>query len=206
MSNHSKALTLLPWFVNGTLNETEQSLVAAHLDDCEECRVAVDRLIAVSASFNAPDDVVAAWEQSARPAAADFIDRLDEQPALPATEERSHAPWFRRHVRGVIAACTVIAVALGITLSSPEREPFRTLSRPFSGTESRPIVQIVFSPDATEASIRRVLLQDGNEVLSGPTRQGVYRVALGKEQRSDVFVARLKHNPDVIYVEQETRP
>jgi len=196
MNDHSEMQELLPWFVNGSLNEAEQSRVDAHLGECPECKLAVEQLVTVSAEFNLstdiPDDLVDAGRRG--------LDRFME--GLPPRRDSVRT----RRVRSAVAVCGVAVIAIAIAFAIPGGDTFRTLSKVLPASETRPVVQVVFSPEATEKTIRELLLQDGNEVLSGPTRQGVYRVALGEGQRSDIFVARLERNPDVIFVEAEKSP
>lgn len=196
MNDHSEMQELLPWFVNGSLNEAEQSRVDAHLGECPECKLAVEQLVAVSAEFNLstdiPDDLIDAGRQGVET----FLE------GLPPQRDSAVAGW----IRSAIAVCSVAVVVIAIAFAIPGGDTFRTLSKVLPAAERRPVVQVVFSPEATEKTIRELLLQDGNEVLSGPTRQGVYRVALGAGQRSDIFVARLERNPDVIFVEAEKSP
>jgi hypothetical protein len=77
-----------------------------------------------------------------------------------------------------------------------------TLSSPIA--KNLPVVQIVFRSDTTEQTIRDVLLTNGNTVLSGPTRNGVYRVGTDTIQDARILMARLKSNPSILFVEVET--
>ena len=191
MNDHIKVQELLPWFVNGSLNEGEQSLVDNHLPGCEACRNAIEQLIAVSAQFNVADDVQ--MDDASRAADA-FVE------GLPPRARALGGPVWRQPALAVFGA---FAIGLLIWFVVPNEDRFRTLSRTSVESAARPVIQVVFSPEATEKSIRGILLQDGNRVLSGPSRQGVYRVALGEDQRSDIFVARLRRDPDVIFVAEE---
>ena len=38
LRTHHEAESLLPWFVNGTLDDEERRQVAQHLEDCAHCR------------------------------------------------------------------------------------------------------------------------------------------------------------------------
>lgn len=191
MTHHLEIQELLPWFVNGSLNEAEQSLVDEHLDDCDDCSAAVKQLIDLSARFNSAGPAIAS------PDINTFIDNLPPQAATVPRRSRWQVP--------VLAACALLVVAaVSMTYLMPD-DVYRTLSRSEPGHHSRPVVQVVFSPEATEREIRELLLQGDNQVLSGPSRHGVYRVLLGQTQRSDIYIARLKHNPDVIFVDREEK-
>jgi hypothetical protein len=191
MNDHVKVQELLPWFVNGSLNEGEQSLVDSHLPGCEVCRTAVEQLIAVSARFNVADEM--RMEEVSRAADA-FVKRLP-----PRSKRLAGSAWRQP----ALAVCGAFVIGLVIWFAFPNEDRFRALSRTSVESAVGPVIQIVFSPEATEKAIRGILLHDGNRVLSGPSRQGVYRVALGEGQRSDIFVARLRRDPDVIFAAEE---
>jgi anti-sigma factor RsiW len=188
---HDEVQTLLPWFVNGTLNEREQSTVSAHLETCTQCWEDFQEVQQIVRRFHTPALVpplqVSAW-------AGDFVAGLprDARPTI-----------SRSRAMTVASACIVFVVAIG--LLPPSVSYYRTLSTPAVVLDGR-IIQVVFRPDATEQVIREILLDDGNEVLSGPTRQGVYRIRLGQGQLSGVYVARLRQRPEVIFVEAEANP
>lgn len=189
---HEDVKELLPWFVNGTLNESEQSLVDEHLEDCGECKADVDRLIQLAGPFSSPDPFD---RVDAGAAAHAFVEALPER--------RQHGGQARRQFIATAAGFVIVAVGLVVALQPQQR--FRTLTSTPAGAGDKDVVQVVFKPDATESTIREVLLFEGNVVLSGPSRLGVYRVAVSNED-SDVYIARLEHDPNVIFVEKETDP
>jgi hypothetical protein len=201
MSAHQQVKVLLPWFVNGSLNEAEQSFVDEHLQTCDQCRQDVEQLVLISAEFNLPTES-ARWQDVARRAAANFVAGLDAAESRPSTS-RTKA---RSRPLAWVTAAVACTFFLAVLLLLPAGDVYRTLGG-LGGTHTEAtVIQVVFSPDATEQSIRTLLLDDGNEVLSGPTRQGVYRVSLGEALNGDVYVARLKHHPDVIFVQKEMTP
>ncbi len=194
MNDHNELKTLLPWFLNGSLNEGEQSRMAEHLKQCKQCQQDARDLVQIARRFHPKKDLAPVTE-AARRSAADFMTTLDAATPRPR----------RNAIRLTTAAALLGCLALGLTLLLPPQDAYRTLGTSISGS-NRDVVQIVFSATATEQSIREVLLANEKEVLSGPTRQGVYRVALGEDQRAEIVVARLRNHPDVIFAEHEVRP
>lgn len=188
MKDHLEIQELLPWFVNGSLNEEEHSLVGEHIAECDTCGKAVTQLLSISAQFNAQDPELPHRNINA------FIDNLPSQ--------STNSPG-RRWLRPAMAACAVIGLAIVLIFTFPSQDRYRTLGRSESDLKGRAVIQVVFSPNAREREIRKLLLEDGNEVLSGPSRHGVYRVLLGPGQRSEIYIARLQHNPDVVFVDRE---
>lgn len=191
MNSHARVQELLPWFVNGSLNEGEQSLVDAHLEECPECRISVEELVAVAAKFSASDPFDLAWRSDA---VCSFMDQLPPKPGVV-----SESAWLRP----TMAVFGALAIAAVLLVGLPRTDAFRTLSFGEHVRDAPPVVQVVFGSDTTEKTIRDILLEDGNRVIGGPTQQGVYRVALGTSEDADVFIARLKHNPNVIFVTEE---
>lgn len=61
-----------------------------------------------------------------------------------------------------------------------------------SGGDARAIAQIAFSPNATEAEIRELLLETGAILVDGPSALGIYRVAFESADALDAGVARMK--------------
>ncbi len=191
MTDHKEIRELIPWFVNGTLNESEQSLLDAHVRECDECRREVEDLVRLSSKFGWPQEVIE-LQDSGRAAAADFVE------ALPETGAAGARPAWAVPV--LVTIC--VAVAATLTTMIPPQDEFRTRSTKPGVVVAAPVVQVVFQERATEKAIRETLLAGGNVVLSGPSTLGVYRVAVTSGE-SDAYIARLERNPDVIFAEEE---
>ena len=175
MKHHETANQLLPWFINGSLNETEHTLVNAHLKICDVCQREVNELIHVSKQFNDPS-IDGIWEGSRRKARAQFLTSLGAHAGEPDITD--HHDSLRRPEKSTVVtlasfACLLLLASIMVFIS-PSEDKFETLSMTRDATT--PIVQIVFSPNATNHSINKVLFAKGNTVLSGPTRHGVYRI------------------------------
>ena len=74
---HDDVRGLLPWYLNGTLEEAEASLVRAHLEDCSECRadLAVHENMRVAVTQDEATPILPAVTANS------LLDRL-EHPAL----------------------------------------------------------------------------------------------------------------------------
>ena len=192
MTNHQQIRELMPWFVNGTLNEAEQSLVHQHLLTCTTCKKEVEELVQLSAQFGWPNDGIEPQE-SHRLASADFIASLPER-------HQTLPTWM---IAGVAASVIVVAVAIAFLL--PAGPVYQTLSSDQAAPADTSVIQVVFRENATERVIRNTLYENDNVVLSGPSRLGVYRVAVSDNEGA-VYIARLANNPDVIFVQLESHP
>jgi hypothetical protein len=196
MNEHSEVKSLLPWFLNGTLDEHEQARLTEHLGRCEECQDDARKMVRMARMFSpqAGQDEI---RSATRRASADFVATLHLQGT------RTRARW--RPGRTVTVVVMLLMLGIGISVMWPRTDLYRTLGTTPTDMQGE-VVQIVFSSDASEKSIREVLLANDNKVLSGPTRQGVYRVALGAGQRVEIVIARLQNHPDVIFAEHEMSP
>jgi hypothetical protein len=193
MTTHQEILELLPWFVNGTLNEHEQSIVNDHLKGCLECNHEVEVLMATSQVFHTTSE---SWADSIDQARSDFLQQLDAD-----NEERSYrSPWI---IPTSLAACLLIAALFFGPMSQLE-DSFETLGNNVSS--ERPVIQLVFHPDTTEMSIRGLILGDQGHIISGPSAQGVYRLELSEDGDPQQVLKRLKDHPDVVFAALETNP
>ena len=195
MTTHQEVQELLPWFVNGTLNERDQSMVNEHLQGCNECSRDVGVLIETSKVFQTTSGPSAESIDQARTA---FLQQLDD-----SIERKAYRSTRRWAIPVAMAACLLIA-ALFIGPLSQRDESFRTLGNtvPSNG----PVIQLVFQPDTPEKSIRSLVLGDQGHIISGPTAQGVYRLELPADRDPQQVLERLQHHPDVKFAALETSP
>lgn len=193
MTTHQQILELLPWFVNGTLNEREQSMLNEHLKGCGECSHEVEILIETSKVFHATTEPP---KDSIGQARSDFLQQL---------EGRSETAGFRARwmIPASVAACLLIA-ALFMGPLSRQEETFNTLGNNVSN--SGPVIQLVFHPDTPERAIRSLVLRDQGHIISGPTAQGVYRLELPLDKDPQWVLERLKAHPDVKFAALEANP
>lgn len=195
--DHDEIRELLPWFVNGTLNEDQQSAVSEHLEECRTCRDDVDELVRIAARFTVPAQTDLA--DHSREAALAFTE------SLPAQTSSTAQATQRTGALVGLACAVLVAGFIGIFTLMPQDLSYRTLSRTDTAAD-KAVIQVVFSERATEREIRHVLVAEGQRVVSGPTAQGVYRIALDKELDPRIRLARLRDSDAVIFAEMETLP
>lgn len=191
MKDHQAMRELLPWFVNGTLSERQQSLVSDHLSHCRRCVEDVDELVAMAARFKQHGQRDLAGQS--REAALAFAESLSPQRSVVG----------RHAVAGTVGA-VFLAVVVATWALFPGGVEFRALSRttPVAGES---VIQIVFSDDATAKDVREVLGKSGQRMLSGPTAQGVYRIALDPADAPD-RLDELRDHRVIVFAEMETLP
>jgi len=195
MITHQKVQELLPWFVNGTLNERDQSMVNEHLQRCNECRQDVENLIETSRVFQSTREPSA---ESIVQARTKFLQQLSQ-----SGERKASGSTRRWTIPIALAACLLIA-ALFMEPLLQRDESFRTLGNvaPISGR----VIQLVFEPDTPEKSIRSLVLGNEGHIISGPTARGVYRLELPADRDPHQVLDRLQRHPDVKFAALEIDP
>jgi len=203
-STHHAVRDLLPWFLTGTLDETESRLVDGHLQTCAACRGEFE------------------WERQLREANNVALPGRDVERALAALRARLPAParttpsWrarlqvWRENVLPrpwlgwALAAQTAMIAGLVVVLASTrvqtadEAHTYRALSRPAAAEPARLVV--AFAPHTEVAELRRVLLANGARIVDGPTAADAYILAVAPE-KLDAAVQQLRAEKSVLLVQ-----
>jgi hypothetical protein len=201
---------MIPWFVNGTLNEREHKRVADHLEQCVSCRaelVAQQRIrsailqpgkveLAPQASFNK------LWERIS----------TDDQTPVPAANTRHRAAvaaeWCRQNWMPVALAVQVlIIVSLGVVLATrPHNDattvPYQTVTTDNHADQA--IIHVVFADDTRLSDVKDILARTGVEVVTGPSAAGVYSLtpdARSVDMNLQAVLAALRTDPRVRFAE-----
>lgn len=199
---HHEAQRLLPWFVNGTLDDEEQALLERHLGQCSQCQGELAELrewqAAGAQPATAPADVAQAWQ------------RL--RPRLPAPGstrtprrwwEAAKQDWWQTSswLRWALIAQTVALSGVAL-LSMPRSEPtpYRTLGTLAAPQDVANTLVIVFDPRASEAQLRRLLRASQARIVDGPNDAGAYTIAVPAGRLASVRDA-LRAAPGVTLVE-----
>ena len=195
---HKVADALLPWFVNGTLDADERTLVEQHLAECARCRDEAEWLRDLHAACIAGE---------ATPGASSAFHKLRSRLDAPRPRAGLRTPRLRSNVRPwahwVIGAQLALIAALSVLWLQQNDEHaalYRTLG---ASTNARAVgsLVVVFDPAASEAELRRVLRSVGARVVDGPTRSNAYVLdvpAAGREQA----LRTLRSEPAVALAEE----
>lgn len=149
--SHEELSLLLPWYVNGSLESAERSLVAAHLADCRACADAVELLRRMELAARHPD----AMPIVPPPRPERLLQRLDRQ----AARQR----YFRRAGIALgVAATLLLGVSVSVQLSTrmgvPEQPTrYQTLTSDGAVQQLEYVVEVGFEP-GTGAQRRREIL------------------------------------------------
>ena len=197
-ATHKVVDTLLPWFVNGTLESEERALVQRHLGQCERCRREADWLQELQAAC------AAAAVGDASPALQRLREQLLAPRIRPGIKGRLRNAWqsLQPWPRAVIAAQLAAIVILGAVLiaSDESRAPYRTLGTSAAGARAAAALVVVFDPATTELDMRRALRAAGARIVDGPTQTNAYLLDVPPGTREQAIRA-LKGERRVVMVE-----
>ena len=160
MSVPQRVLELIPWYVNGTLNEKDMDEVSEAIRRHPELAQRVQRELQLAREMKSLDDTV----------------DLDADRAFNRLTEQLRVPRRSRVRSTAFASFLVLAFSLASFLAGRAVDgDFVALT---SGESAVPAAQVLFREQSTEANIRRFILDNGSTILSGPTPRGIYRLSV----------------------------
>lgn len=203
--------TLLPWYLTGTLKESERRTVDEHLATCAECRTELDHLTRLRIPMKT------AFLEEASPelrVQQQVMDRIRAEGMTPPSTPQSQPgkgaaesveQWFRRlfaprwipalAVTLLVGQLTLLLWTAGEQTALP---PSNITSRGIQPLSTR--VVLVFQESIPEARIRATILALNGRLVDGPTTDGRYTIEISStEARSlDQQLHRLQQQSDVI--------
>jgi hypothetical protein len=194
---HELTQSLLPWYVNDTLDADEAALVEAHLQSCDECRneLEAERVLAVKVA-GTPLDVAHGWA---------LLDRALPEPPPPRVRRES---LHRRRIPIGWAAMAQVAAALLIVIG------FSSLDRsgppaPYHALGSAPVAPagnaiVLFAPGTSEREMRGLIERAAARIVDGPTASGAYVLRIDRAR--ETALDRLRHSPNIVLAEPLDSP
>ena len=186
-SPHQLAFEVLPWFVNGTLDAGERTLVEQHLQSCAACRREYDWLCKLSGAHAHSEPVVDVERAFARIAPQLAMDETRPTRDV-STPPRAWRRLLRRiqvpdarWLRFAAAMQLGVIVALGWALAVREPPAYRTLGAPAATQAAGHLggsIIVVFDPATREDEVRRILNDAGARLVDGPTATNGYVLAV----------------------------
>ncbi|MGC3974873.1 MAG: zf-HC2 domain-containing protein [Nitrospira sp.] len=202
-------VTLLPWYLTGTLKEPERKAVDEHLATCADCRTELDHLtrlrVPVKTAFLEETTPELRVQQH-------VMGRIHAEATTPTPATRSGAgtaesveQWFRRLFapRWIPALALTLLIGQLILLLWTAGEqtalpPNNITSRGIPSAATRII--LVFQESIPETSIRATILGLNGRLVDGPTADGRYTIEISSTQAAnlDRQLHALQQQRDVI--------
>ena len=188
---HAETQRLLPWYVNGALEDEEAAQVDAHLADCAECREDFETEQSLARQIRTlPSDVERGWEA--------LKARVEGAPR--PEPRRTPRPLFGRRIPLGWAAAACLALLIPVVATSWMRpQPlYRTLGSAPAAASGNLVV--IFKPDSSEQTLRTILMQNHARIVDGPTATDAYVLHVAQDRRADVL-ARLRSDRNISLAE-----
>jgi Putative zinc-finger len=208
---HQEVAALMPWFVNGSIQEHDRQRVEEHLLLCSGCREELSRERRLYESMSAEPAVEYMPTASLKrlQARLDGVAEgvpVDAPVADPAAAKawRPSMPWQSM----MAASVAVMAVAVSWLVADRWMQAHGGVSAPNYRTVTNPtphlpneVIRAVFSPTITLVEMQAVLDEAGLRIISGPTEAGVYALAANSRRPVSSSLTALRGHAIVRFAE-----
>ena len=187
MSRRDELETLLPFYLNGTLEGADLAAIEEWLDSDPTAIAALEE---AEAKFSG----VSAANEAVRPP-VDALSRFNKMLDAEAGTERAAAPSVLARIWGGFMAVPssvawgAAAAAIALLMVQAVLEPGQPGANfEIAGTEDAarlPFVFVTFKPEATMADITAFLGENGATVLAGPASGGVFKLGIPAQTIAD---------------------
>lgn len=197
---HRRTQSLLPWFVNESLQPKEREQVLRHLVRCRDCQQERDRLYELQQLIQESEtpqtiDDVAFQRLMGR---IDISERNRESIAELPEDLSVRDSWnFPRRFWWSFSAAASVLLLMGSLLLQGNNSvpaPFQTLSvdKPRDGTVYR--MEVGFVTPIPALTLRQALIDTQSDIVTGPDELGRYivEVALPDGTGSDAYLAGIR--------------
>lgn len=162
----------IPWYLNGTLSETEAALIREHIESCEDCRADIE-LHSSMRSAALGCEVTPMLPQSS---AADIMGIGRTEVSRPWKNRRASSQWF-----AVAAGVVIIGVALLVALfpgnnTEGTNRVFETATSAGSADGIDYVLQLKFEDNVSKLQRARIAAQLEGAVKQVVHDSGVYEI------------------------------
>jgi hypothetical protein len=215
---HSTAWSLIPWLVNGSIDDDERALLERHLRECDECRGQYRLECRIRDGMQAEAEDL----DDPQPSLQRLFARIDAEDAAPTSAapvqvRRAVQParnWMRLLAAAVVVQAIGLATLGALVLRHPGtatgNAPYQTLSLPAAKAQAAAI-RFVPSPDMTVGTLHAVLSAAGLHIVESSADSAIYGLALASgtddangtatSERIQRAVTQLAARRDVLLVE-----
>ena len=179
--------SLLPFYVNGTLEAEELATVQAALKAEPALQQQAEALGHIRAQMRAEDIEFSPGEMG--------FARLSQAITAPVAANISAAPtWWRT---GAIAACAAL-LAVGVTLQLPRLTTSAPEYEQASAAQEAPRLQIAFLPDVSVEALGAVLTEFDLSIVAGPSALGFYELTARNGADLSKALTALEERADLV--------
>jgi hypothetical protein len=194
-----RALELLPWYVNGTLEGDERELVGRQVLASLTCRKELERLRRLHQLMQRDDAEAVATDRE--------LDRLmarirasDASPRSAAAVGRLGFPWMPYALAASVAASVSALLWWETRMPSAPPHTYETLTNPAPAGVAATRLRILFAPGVTGAEQRELLDSHGLTAVGPAAADGVVTLAFPGDADRAAIVAALKQDPRIQFV------
>jgi hypothetical protein len=198
---HERAWELLPWLVNGRLDQSDGEWLMRHVGECVECARELQVQSDLKSKLASDARVEYAPQASFQKLMAriDEVDRAESRPV--ARESRratvGHGLRFPRWLVATLATQAVMVIALTVLIGwqafdrllSPR---YQTLTSAEPGETVHGNLRVVLAPSVTIAQFQSLLESVGAKVVAGPSNANVWTLRIPYQANTRGFEATLK--------------
>ncbi len=193
-----RALDLLPWYVNDTLEGDERELVRHQVLTSLVCRKELDRLRRLQELIRRDDAETVATER----AYERLMARIEASDTTPSARPRRSVSE-NTGLRFAFAAALIAAVAAPWwRAGTPDVAPptYETMSPPQPADERTATMRVIFAPEVTESQRQELLARHGLKVTGPPNADGVLILSFADGANQAVILAALQQDPRILLV------
>lgn len=209
-NDHDAIWMLIPWYVNGRIDDRQRARIDAHLRTCQACQdeLLAQRKICRTMAASNPD-----IEQLPTASLRRLLQKIDshEDPvdiAMPVSAARMKKVFSWRW-SGSLAASLAASVVAAIGFMVFTRIELARKEMPanyYTVTSPAPrvpfeVIRAVFAPVITMAELQGILNEAQLNIVAGPTPAGVYSLAKTSTQPVNESLRRLRQHKEVLFAE-----
>jgi anti-sigma factor RsiW len=212
---HQDISALLPWYLNGSIDERDRQRLDAHLALCAGCReeLAQEQRIYLGMTAEAAVEYMPAASLKRLQARLDGVAAASPDPRSDVETHELAAgqkPVGRPLAWPGLMAASVAVMAVALSLLAADRwMQFRARAAVpdyYTVTTSIPrpqgeVIRAVFSPSITLVELQAILDAAQLRIISGPTEAGVYSLAANSGRPVSASLASLRRDEKVRFAE-----